>query len=46
MTTGYLDSPWPGEDGGPQHLRVPRSSPGLVLLNIETGAELARIYIQ
>ena len=27
----YLDSPWPGEDGGPQRLQVPRSGAGLAL---------------
>ena len=28
---GYLDSPWPGEDGGPQRLQVPRRGAGLAL---------------
>ena len=27
----YLDSPWPGEDGGPQRLQAPRSGAGLAL---------------
>ncbi len=31
MTTGYLDSPWPGEDGGPQRLQTPRRGAGLGL---------------
>jgi hypothetical protein len=25
---GYLDSPWPAEDGGPQRLQVPRAAAG------------------
>ncbi len=28
---GYLDSPWPGEDGGPQRLQVPRRGAALAL---------------
>jgi len=28
---GYLPSPWPGEDGGPRRLQVPRSGAGLGL---------------
>jgi hypothetical protein len=28
---GYFDSPWPGEDGGPQRLQVPRHGSGLAL---------------
>ena len=28
---GYLDSPWPGEDGGPQRLQLPRRGAGLAL---------------
>ncbi len=37
MTTlGYLDSPWPGEDGGPARLQVPRSGSGLALRDGET----------
>jgi len=28
---GYLDTPWPGEDGGPQRLQVPRHGAGLQL---------------
>ena len=28
---GYLAGPWPGEDGGPQRLQVPRSGAGLAL---------------
>lgn len=34
--SGYLDSPWPGEDGGPARLQVPRSGAGLGLLAGET----------
>lgn len=34
--SGYLDSPWPGEDGGPARLQVPRSGTGLGLLAGET----------
>lgn len=26
---GYFDSPWPGEDGGPQRLQIPRGVRGL-----------------
>lgn len=29
--SAYLDSPWPGEDGGPQRLQIPRSGGGLAL---------------
>ena len=35
-TSGYLDSPWPGEDGGPQRLQMPRSGHGLSLQAGET----------
>ncbi|MBP8305932.1 MAG: hypothetical protein KAY46_01635 [Burkholderiaceae bacterium] len=28
---GYLDSPWPAEDAGPQRLQTPRSGAGLAL---------------
>lgn len=28
---GYLPSPWPGEDGGPERMQVPRSGSGLAL---------------
>jgi len=31
MTSGYLASPWPGEDGGPERLQVPRGGAGLGL---------------
>lgn len=31
MTTGYLDSPWPAEDAGPQRLQRPRIGAGLGL---------------
>jgi len=34
--SGYLDSPWPGEDGGPQRLQEPRSGNGLHLQSGET----------
>jgi hypothetical protein len=30
-SSGYLASPWPGEDGGPERLQVPRSGSGLAL---------------
>jgi len=33
---GYLASPWPGEDGGPERLQVPRGSAGLALRAGET----------
>lgn len=36
--TGYLDSPWPGEDGGPCRLQVPRHGAGL---NLQAGEHLA-----
>lgn len=29
--SGYLDSPWPGEDGGPQRLQQPRRGAALAL---------------
>jgi len=29
--SGYLDTPWPGEDGGPARLQVPHGGPGLGL---------------
>ncbi len=32
---GYLDSPWPCEDGGPQRLQTPRSGAALGLLSGE-----------
>ena len=35
---GYFDSPWPGEDGGPQRLQIPRGIPGL---DIQPGERLA-----
>ena len=35
---GYLDSPWPGEDGGACRLQVPRHGAGL---NLQTGEHLA-----
>ncbi len=31
MSTGYLDSPWPAEDAGPQRLQAPRIGAGLGL---------------
>ena len=34
--SGYLDSPWPGEDGGPQRLQEPRHGRGLHLRPGET----------
>lgn len=34
--SGYLASPWPGEDGGPERLQVPRSGAGLGLRPGET----------
>ncbi|MBW1846343.1 MAG: hypothetical protein JRJ27_04180 [Deltaproteobacteria bacterium] len=34
---GYYNSPWPGEDGGPQRLQMPQGIPGL---NIQTGEKL------
>ena len=37
MTTGYLDSPWPAEDAGPQRLQAPRTGPGL---GLQTGEAL------
>ncbi len=36
MSTGYFNSPWPGEDGGPQRLAVPLSGDGLGLQLGET----------
>jgi len=33
---GYLATPWPGEDGGPQRLQVPRAGSGLALRAGET----------
>jgi hypothetical protein len=33
---GYLASPWPGEDGGPQRLQTPRDCAGLALQPSET----------
>ena len=35
---GYLDSPWPGEDAGPQRLQVPHRVPAL---NLQPGERLA-----
>ena len=35
---GYLDSPWPGEDGGPQRLQQPHRTAGL---NLQPGETLA-----
>lgn len=35
--TGYLSTPWPGEDGGPQRLQVPRGGHGL---GLRSGAKL------
>ena len=34
---GYFNSPWPGEDGGPQRLQIPRGIRGL---NIQPGERL------
>ena len=34
--SGYLASPWPGEDGGPERRQVPRSGAGLALRAGET----------
>jgi hypothetical protein len=34
--SGYLDSPWPGEDGGPERLQEPRHGRGLHLQPGET----------
>ena len=36
--TGYLDSPWPGEDAGPQRLQTPHRVPAL---NLKAGEQLA-----
>lgn len=36
IASGYLDSPWPGEDGGPARLQAPRAAPGLNLRAGET----------
>ncbi|WP_422016187.1 YncE family protein [Roseateles sp.] len=36
MSAGYLDSPWPAEDAGPQRLQQPRSGAGLGLRTGET----------
>ena len=30
-TSGYLATPWPGEDGGAQRLQAPRTGAGLAL---------------
>lgn len=35
---GYLDSPWPGEDGGPRRLQTPRHGPALA---VQPGERLA-----
>jgi len=37
---GYLASPWPGEDGGPDRLQEPRGAAGLAL---EAGETLRRV---
>ena len=42
MATGYFDSPWPGEDGGPQRLQSPRHGAGLALRGGETLACVTR----
>ena len=34
---GYFESPWPGEDGGPQRLQIPRGTHGL---DIQSGERL------
>ncbi|HXA46018.1 MAG TPA: hypothetical protein VNW52_00200 [Burkholderiaceae bacterium] len=34
--SGYMHSPWPGEDGGPERLQVPRFGTGLNLQSGET----------
>ncbi len=34
---GYFDSPWPGEDGGPRRLQIPRGISGL---DIQAGEKL------
>lgn len=39
---GYLDSPWPGEDGGPQRLQVPRHGTPLALRSGERLACITR----
>ena len=36
MSSGYLDSPWPAEDAGPQRLQAPRRGAGLALRPGET----------
>lgn len=38
MASGYFDSPWPAEDGGPQRLQVPASGRDL---NLQPGERLA-----
>ncbi len=40
--SGYAASPWPGEDGGPARLQVPRSGAGLALRDGETLACVTR----
>lgn len=42
MATGYFDSPWPGEDGGPRRLQSPRHGAGLALRGGETLACVTR----
>ena len=37
QSKGYFNSPWPGEDGGPQRLQIPRGIRGL---NIQPGERL------
>lgn len=39
---GYLSSPWPGEDSGPQRLQTPHNTPGLLLQPGETLACVTR----
>ena len=42
MASGYLDTPWPGEDGGPRRMQTPRSGAGLKLLPGETLQRVTR----
>ncbi len=37
-SSGYLDTPWPCEDGGPQRLQIPRAGAGL---NLRAGEKLS-----
>ena len=40
--SGYLNTPWPGEDGGPARLQIPQSAYGLGLgLGLQRGERLA-----